>query len=67
MAKLSAASRNALPASKFALPKERKYPVEDKSHARNALARAAQMHKRGTISDAQLAKIKAKANRVLSA
>ena len=42
MAELSTNSRNKLPASKFAEPEKRKYPVEDKPHARNAKARAAQ-------------------------
>lgn len=41
MAKLNAKRRNALPASDFAYPKEREYPIEDKAHARDALARAA--------------------------
>ncbi len=42
MAKLTTKERNALPNSAFALPKERKYPIHDLSHARNALARVAQ-------------------------
>ena len=41
MAKLTSAERNALPSSDFADPKDRKYPVPDASHARNALARVA--------------------------
>jgi hypothetical protein len=41
MAKLSAKRRNALPAKSFAGP-DRSYPVEDASHARNALARVSQ-------------------------
>lgn len=41
MAKLSAAARHQLPKSAFALPGGR-YPVPDKSHARNALARVSQ-------------------------
>lgn len=41
MAKLTAAERHALPKSDFALPGGR-YPVEDQSHARNALARVSQ-------------------------
>lgn len=41
MAKLTAASRNALPGASFALP-GRRYPIEDKSHARNALSRVSQ-------------------------
>ena len=41
MAKLNAKRRNALPAKSFAGP-DRSYPIEDMSHARNALARASQ-------------------------
>lgn len=42
MAKLTAARRSALPAKEFAVPSERAYPIQDKNHARNALARVAQ-------------------------
>ena len=38
MAKLTAATRNAIPGGDFALP-GRRYPIEDASHARNALSR----------------------------
>jgi hypothetical protein len=41
MGVLTAAMRNKLPASKFALP-GRRYPVPDKAHANNALARVSQ-------------------------
>jgi hypothetical protein len=41
MAKLTARARKAIPKKDFALPGGR-YPIEDASHARNALARAAQ-------------------------
>jgi hypothetical protein len=41
MAKLTAAARNKLPASDFAGP-GRSYPIEDRSHAQNALARVSQ-------------------------
>jgi hypothetical protein len=41
MAKLSAAARHALPKKDFALGGGR-YPIEDASHARNALARVSQ-------------------------
>lgn len=37
---LTTEHRNALQDKTFALPKERKYPIHDISHARNALARA---------------------------
>lgn len=41
MAKLTTAERKALPKGAFALPGGR-YPIEDRSHAQNALARVAQ-------------------------
>ena len=41
MSRLKAAQRNALPAKSFAGP-DRSYPIEDASHARNALARVSQ-------------------------
>lgn len=65
MAKLHAAERNKLRSSTFALPKERKYPVPDKSHAANAKARATQQYNKGNLSAAQRSRINAKANRVL--
>jgi hypothetical protein len=40
--KLTTDTRNALPESAFAIPGERAYPIHDKNHARNALARVAQ-------------------------
>jgi hypothetical protein len=61
MAKLTAKARKAIPTSKFAGP-GRSYPIEDKAHARNAKARAAQF-----ASPALKARIDAKANRVLGA
>jgi len=42
MAKLTYAERKKLPSSSFVEPGERKYPIEDKAHARNALSRVAQ-------------------------
>lgn len=39
--KLTSSKRNSLPGKDFAVP-GRKYPVEDASHARNALARVSQ-------------------------
>lgn len=43
MAKLTAKRRKALPASAFAGP-DRSFPINDRNHARNALARASQFH-----------------------
>ena len=40
MAKLAVADRDRLPSSSFALPKTRKFPIHDRAHARDALARA---------------------------
>lgn len=42
MAKLTTEARNALPKKDFAIPGSREYPIQDMSHARNALARVAQ-------------------------
>lgn len=42
MAKLTSSARNALPSRDFAEPKERKYPIENRSHAANAKARVSQ-------------------------
>lgn len=42
MAKLTSKKRKRLKSSSFAIPRKRKYPIMDKSHARNALARVAQ-------------------------
>ena len=63
--KLAAAARDRIPASKFALPSGR-YPIEDKSHAANAKARATQMVAKGKLSSSQAATIRSKANRVLA-
>jgi hypothetical protein len=41
MAKLTSADRKALPGKSFAEPDKRKYPIEDKAHARDALSRVA--------------------------
>ena len=65
MAELRAKSRNALADRLFGLPKQRKYPMNDKSHAANAKARASQMVKKGKLSPSSKAKIDAKANRIL--
>ena len=63
--KLDAAERKDIPSSKFGLPSSRKYPVNDKSHAANAKARATQQVAKGNLSPASAAKIRSKANAVL--
>lgn len=65
MAKLTAAKRKKIPKSEFALPGERKYPVQDRSHAANAKSRAQQQYNKGNISKGTLSKIDSKANKVL--
>jgi hypothetical protein len=39
MAKLTTATRDRISATKFAFPKQRKEPLENASHIRNAVAR----------------------------
>ena len=65
MAELSTNTRKKLPDSKFAEPEERKYPIEDKAHARNAKARASQAQKAGRMSKAEEKRIDKKADKVL--
>lgn len=59
MAKLSYQQRKKLPSSTFVFPKKKpgggSYPIPDKSHARNALARVSQFG-----SPTQKAKVRAK-------
>ena len=65
MAELSTSARKKLPKSKFAEPDKRKYPIEDKAHARNAKSRASQAVKAGRMSKAEGQKIAKKADTVL--
>ena len=39
---LTSKARKNIPTGEFALPAQRKYPIHDRIHARNALARVAQ-------------------------
>lgn len=64
MSKLSTKGREKLPQKDFAGP-DRSYPVEDKAHARNAKARAAQAVKAGRMSGSEEKKIDAKADKKL--
>lgn len=65
MATLTTKKRNKLPKSDFGLPGEKKYPMPDKAHAKNAKARASQMVKKGKLSESAKKTIDAKANKVL--
>ena len=40
MAVLTSAARNALPSSAFVFPGQRRFPIHDLAHARDALSRA---------------------------
>ena len=64
MAKLTSKQRSKLPSSSFA-GAGRSYPVPDKSHARNAKARASEMYNKGKLSKSQKQSIDSKANKVL--
>jgi hypothetical protein len=65
MADLTTKKRAALPKSDFGMPGERKYPMPDASHAKNAKARASQAVNAGRMSSGTEATIAAKANKVL--
>lgn len=64
MTKLNSKARKALPEGDFAGP-SRTYPVEDKSHAGNAKARASQAVRAGRMSEREKVKIDTKADKVL--
>jgi hypothetical protein len=65
MSKINAAKRNSEPKSEFGLPEQRKYPMPDAAHARNAKARASQMEHRGRLSASDKKRIDQKADRIL--
>jgi hypothetical protein len=65
MAVLTTKHRNKLPKSDFGMPGEKKYPMPDKAHARNAKSRASEMEHKGKLSASSKAKIDAKADRIL--
>lgn len=65
MAVLTTKKRKALPKSKFALPMQMKYPIQDMPHAINAKARATQMEKIHKLSHSSADKVRAAANKVI--
>jgi len=65
MANLTEKKRESLKGSQFGLPEERKYPMPDESHARNAKARASQQVKKGNLTTAEERKIDRKADQIL--
>lgn len=66
MAKLTTTKRKKESPKEFGLPEERKYPMPDASHARNAKARATQMEHQGKLSAADKQKIDDKADKVIA-
>ena len=65
MANMTEKKRDSLKESQFGLPDERKYPMPDKAHARNAKARASQQQNKGNLSKSDEAKIDRKADKIL--
>ena len=75
MAELTAKKRAKLPAKAFGLPEKARtteqkresgnYPMPDKTHARNAKARASQQHEAGNLSARDLDRVNRKADKVL--
>lgn len=64
LARLTTKERNALKPSQFAGP-NRSYPVEDKSHARDAKSRASEEEHKGKISKGEERSIDRKADKEL--
>lgn len=64
MAPLTSKARNALPTKDFAGP-DRSYPIENASHARNALARASEELRKGNLSQGDYQRIVQRAHAFL--
>lgn len=58
MSKLPAKTRNALPRGKFALPEDRKYPIENAAHVRDAESRLEGEREAGKIDPAKYRRAK---------
>ncbi|MBL4707292.1 MAG: hypothetical protein JKY48_02475 [Flavobacteriales bacterium] len=65
MTKLTYSARKKLPSKEFALPSERKYPIYDKAHARNALSRVSQSASMKNLTPSQISTVTNKACKVL--
>jgi hypothetical protein len=65
MSKLDAMKRDKLPASSFAEPSKRKYPLTDRKHDIEAKGRAKQQENSGALSEHAYDSIVSKANRRL--
>ena len=66
MTKLTDKSKSELSDAMFGLPEQRKYPMPDKGHARNALARASMEYGKGTLSAGEHDRIVAHAHKMLN-
>lgn len=60
---IDAQTRKGLPTDQFALPDQRKYPIDTAARTRNAAARLEQMKKAGKISDSDYSKARAAISR----
>jgi type IV secretory pathway VirB9-like protein len=49
MAKLTYGERKSMPKSEFVFPADKRYPIEDEAHARNALARSSGKPEEGRV------------------
>ena len=65
MPELTTEKRKQEPASEFGLPRERKYPMPDRSHARNAKARASQQEHAGNLTEKEKERIDRRADEIL--
>lgn len=65
MTKLTSKQRRSLPDDKFALPDERKYPLDTKNRARNAKARASEEYHKGNLTKKEEEIVDHKADQVL--
>lgn len=65
MTKLTSKQRKSLPDQEFALPDERKYPLDTKNRARNAKARASEEYHKGNLTKEQEETVDRKADQVL--
>lgn len=66
MVRVKTAKRKKLKKTQFALPKERKYPIDTPKRAANAKSRATQQYKKGKLTKAQRDKVHKRADKVLA-
>lgn len=69
MAKLTAAQRKDIPKKEFGVPSKApgsgSFPLNDKNHARNALARVSEMENKGSMPKSVADGVRAKADKML--